>query len=159
MKKMVFLLVSFLIFSVLNFLIYQKENVLKTGRTILIKLAPVDPRSLMQGDYMRLRYDLANKIERSSAENEDIKGKIVVKLDSNDVAIFVRFYKDESLNRDEYLLVYKRIKNSIQIGAESFFFQEGHAKYYDSAQYGELKVTESGKSVLFGLRDKNFKPL
>ncbi|MFX7329222.1 GDYXXLXY domain-containing protein, partial [Acinetobacter baumannii] len=34
----------------------QKEMLLKEGQLVLLPLAPVDPRSLMQGDYMALRY-------------------------------------------------------------------------------------------------------
>ena len=40
-----------------------------------------------------------------------------------------------------------------------YFFQEGKARIYSEAKYGELKVDESGASVLVGLRDRNFKPL
>ncbi len=29
---------------------------------VLLRLAPVDPRSLMQGDYMRLNYELARQL-------------------------------------------------------------------------------------------------
>ena len=35
--------------------ILSKEDLLKNGKLILLELAPVDPRSLMQGDYMSLR--------------------------------------------------------------------------------------------------------
>ena len=45
------------------------------------------------------------------------------------------------------------------MGAESFFFQEGHAAYYEKARYGEIRVAADGKSVLEGLCDEQFKPL
>ena len=32
--------------------IISKEDLLKNGKLILLELAPVDPRSLKQGDYM-----------------------------------------------------------------------------------------------------------
>ena len=35
-----------------NWSVYQKEQTLKEGQLVLLQLAPVDPRSLMQGDYM-----------------------------------------------------------------------------------------------------------
>ncbi|MCP4195431.1 MAG: GDYXXLXY domain-containing protein [Planctomycetaceae bacterium] len=41
----------------------------------------------------------------------------------------------------------------IRIGTDSFFFQEGHAKDYANAKYGELKVAPRGGSVLVGLRN------
>lgn len=38
--------------GVANGAIWQKEQLISTGRPIFLELAPVDPRSLMQGDYM-----------------------------------------------------------------------------------------------------------
>ncbi|RJQ16280.1 MAG: hypothetical protein C4560_09865 [Nitrospiraceae bacterium] len=49
--------------------------------------------------------------------------------------------------------------DDVRLGAESFFFQEGHAEYYSTAKYGELRVSNDGDSVLVGLRDKNLVPL
>ncbi|MCI5136696.1 MAG: hypothetical protein D3920_16885 [Candidatus Electrothrix sp. AW2] len=46
-----------------------------------------------------------------------------------------------------------------QSDAPSFFFQEGDAKLYGEARYGELKVDESGGSVLVGLCGEDFRPL
>ena len=40
-------------------MVVQKEAVLEEGHLVLLALAPVDPRSLMQGDYMTLRYAVA----------------------------------------------------------------------------------------------------
>ena len=37
-------------------------------------------------------------------------------------------------------------------------FQEGDADLYSKARYGEVKVDESGASVLIGLRGDDFKP-
>lgn len=36
--------------------IRQYENILVNGTKVILRLAPVDPRSLMQGDYMQLNY-------------------------------------------------------------------------------------------------------
>jgi len=45
------------------------------------------------------------------------------------------------------------------IGAESFFFQEGHADAYEDARYGILKVAPDGGSVLAGLADAERRPI
>ena len=42
-----------LLLGYFNWSVYKKEQTLKDGQLILLQLAPVDPRSLMQGDYMR----------------------------------------------------------------------------------------------------------
>src|SRR5690606_39326084 len=41
--------------------VVHKQRVLATGQTVLLELAPVDPRSLMQGDYMQLSYAIADE--------------------------------------------------------------------------------------------------
>ena len=39
--------------------IWQKEAIIENGRRVFIALAPVDPRSLIRGDYMALRFKTA----------------------------------------------------------------------------------------------------
>ena len=41
---------------VVNHGVFRRERILADGRPLLLELAPVDPRALMQGDYMALRY-------------------------------------------------------------------------------------------------------
>ena len=47
----------------------------------------------------------------------------------------------------------------INIGAESFFFQEGEAEKYDKAKYGGIKVDSEGNSLLIGLYDEKRKKI
>ncbi|NNK63688.1 MAG: GDYXXLXY domain-containing protein, partial [Gemmatimonadetes bacterium] len=56
-----------------NYSIYEKEQVVRTGQTIYVTLAPVDPRSLMQGDYMALRFRLAEDIESWRAADARVR--------------------------------------------------------------------------------------
>ena len=42
--------------AVVNHGVFRRERILADGRPLLLELAPVDPRALMQGDYMALRY-------------------------------------------------------------------------------------------------------
>ena len=42
--------------------IIGKENIVRNGTAMLLPLAPRDPRSLMQGDFMRLDYAMARTI-------------------------------------------------------------------------------------------------
>lgn len=48
--------------TLVNIDIFNKEKILSEGRLVLLKLAPVDPRSLMQGDYMNLRFEIENTL-------------------------------------------------------------------------------------------------
>ncbi len=154
MRQLTIFITVIVILVAINFQIYQKEQLLTEGSTILLELAPVDPRSLMQGDYMILRYKVAGLAEATGVKKD---GFLVMELDENKVAKFVRIYDDEDLQPAEFLLQFRKRGRGINLGAESFFFQEGHARFYNNARYGELKVTEDGDSVLIGLRDQQFK--
>jgi len=154
-KKVIFWIISAMVLIAINGLILQKERLLKNGKLMLLPLAPVDPRSLMQGDYMILRYQIAGQVNSSSLKNE---GNLVVRLDKDSVAHWVKLEDGTDLAEDEQLLFYRN-RNGIRLGAESFFFQEGQADLYEKAKYGELRVQDTGKSILIGLRDKDFNPL
>ena len=51
-----------LVLTLMNMNIIKYENHLATGQTVLLELAPVDPRGFMQGDYMALSYALESNI-------------------------------------------------------------------------------------------------
>lgn len=133
-----------------NYSVAQKEVLLEEGQLVLLPLAPVDPRSLMQGDYMALRYALSTDLDTDTIPK---RGYCVVRLDGNGVASRVRFQKAPlPLHSGEHLIGYTAPDNwNINIGAESFFFQEGQAEKYDSAKYGGLRVDQNGNSLLVGL--------
>lgn len=139
---------------VVNGLIIQKERVLDAGAPMLVELRPIDPRSLMQGDYMTLRYRIA---DRWDAHPRD--GRMVVTVDDADVAQFVRWDDGTPLNEGERLLRYRDRAGGVRLGAEAFFFEEGKGDLYARAKYGELRVTRRGDAVLVGLRDAERKRL
>lgn len=156
-----------LVLIVVNLLVLQKQRVLDEGRTVLLALRPVDPRSLMQGDYMELRY--AEALVPAAAEAPALDGRIVIALDGDGVATFRRFDDGRLPAPGEQLLRYKRRapfglgpspgRAEVFIGAESFLFQEGHADAYAEARYGILKVAPDGSSVLAGLADAERRPI
>ncbi len=160
MRKLLFIAATLLVFAVPNWAILGKERLLNSGRTVLVELGPVDPRSLIQGDYMRLRYTLPEQVRRT-IQNGPIDGKVVITLDANGVAVMQRiFTAAKELGEKEMLLSYRRRRfGQAYFGARSFFFQEGQAHLYRGARYGELVVGEKGGSVLVGLRDAKFRKL
>lgn len=144
-----------------GFNIVKNEKVLSEGETVLLELRPVDPRSLMQGDYMTLRFEVCNHIYGLEAESNKF---CVVRLDDDRVAHFVSLTNDAevALREDELLLRYSLEKNSwggkfYTIGSDSYFFQEGTAIKYVTAKYGMLKVVTKGEMIgscsLVGLCD------
>ncbi len=143
--------------GVVNWQIVQKEDLAANGQVVLLQLAPVDPRSLSQGDYMDLRYALVDTI---AVQDIAPDGTLVIQLDGQQVARYSRLYQPgTALAANEQLLRYHVRTGGVWIGADSFFFEEGQAAVYQNARYGELRVDSSGNSILVGLRDNAFKPL
>ena len=145
-------LIGLLVFF--NYSIVEKERLLSEGELILLELAPVDPRSLMQGDYMRLRYAISENINYDSISK---RGFYVVKLNENGIANKVRIQENKfPLNENEFLIKYTSDGVwSINIGAESFFFQEGDAEKYEKVAYGGVSVDNEGNTLLIGLYDEH----
>lgn len=48
----------------LSFIAGEREWILRTGRTVWLRTAPVDPRDVMRGDYVRLDYEIG-RVSRS----------------------------------------------------------------------------------------------
>jgi len=141
-----------------NYTIIQRQQVVDNGQPVLLKLRPVDPRSLMQGDYMVLRYAPELFPPRDVRDALDNQGALVVALDENNVATFSRLNDGSALRDNERLLRYKQVDENgqIRLGAESFFFEEGQADLFDDAEFGVLHVDAVGNSVLIGLADESW---
>ncbi|WP_196888505.1 GDYXXLXY domain-containing protein [Aureivirga sp. CE67] len=159
MKKSKLLLIALNLVLLLGFFtysIFQKEELLEDGTLVFLELAPVDPRSLMQGDYMRLNYKI-------SREGNDIseRGFCIVKLNEKNIAEKVRVQDEKNpLNEGEFLINYTKARwGRINIGAESFFFQEGTGDRYEKAKYGALRIDNKGNSLLVGLYDENLEEI
>ncbi len=132
----------------------RKERTIAEGTPVLLRLAPVDPRSLIQGDYMRLDYAIARETEHAPPVPRD--GCMVVALDGSGVARFVRYHDPaHDPGPGERLLRIRRRGGRLSVGPDAFFFQEGAADLYRDAVFGELRVDEDGGAVLVGLRDAN----
>ena len=156
MRKILIVAVAMLIITAINFKIYQIEHFLKYGKSIYLKLAPVDPRSLMQGDYMALRYDVENKLRDANLED---KKKIVLTLDKNRVAKIKSLSDTAKLGKDEFIVSLNKKPYRVELElAHRYYFQEGKSKKYQKAVYGKFK-TDGSKMILVNLVDKDFKDL
>jgi uncharacterized membrane-anchored protein len=144
--------------------IIKYENHLATGDTVLLALAPVDPRGFMQGDYMTLSYALErdvfaalNKNPGSYPTNEE--GYVIVALDQHNVGQLVRLAANQSKNlASNEIAIYYRIRNgTMQLATNAFFFQEGHGEAFEAAEYGLFRINDKGEPLLTNLVDKDFK--
>lgn len=155
MRKVIAVTAGLLMLAAVNWCIYQREQLLKDGRVVLLELTPVDPRSLMQGDYMALRFKVADQVfDRGRTKAAAADGRIVVKLDERGVASFLRRDGGEPLGSGEVALCYRIRNEQVKFATNAFFFQEGHAGDYQGARYGEFRVAPSGELLLTHLRDE-----
>jgi uncharacterized membrane-anchored protein len=156
MRKWIAIAAGALILGVANYAIFDREQLLTGGRIVLLELAPVDPRSLMQGDYMALRFKVADEVlGRNRAKTSLRDGHLVLKLDNQGIGHFARFDNGQALAADEVRMRYRIRNGQAKFATNAFFFQEGHAQRYEAARYGEFRVDRRGDTVLTGMRGQD----
>lgn len=149
----------------INLNIYKKEDLIKNGEVLLFKLAPVDPRSLMQGDYMRLRFDLESKIVSATdlwKKDKTFrinKGFAIVEKAENNVVSYIGIFKDQTLKANQRLIPFKIKNRKVTFTTNAFYFQEGQAAHFQKSEYGEFRMSEDGDLILANMVDKEFKVL
>ncbi|WP_397474176.1 GDYXXLXY domain-containing protein [Pusillimonas sp.] len=150
--------------------IYQREQILSDGRRVILGLAPVDPRSLIQGDYMRLSFDVANDAQtilrqapdslRQSIERRRA-GWLVLRPDQHGVHRLVSLMpkqdqaglQDNGLAQEDVLLKFRLRNGQMRVVTDAWFFPEGQGAYFEQARYGEFRVDDDGAGLLTGLLD------
>ena len=149
MKKIFVVLNLLLLMIVFGYSVIKEEKNLKKA-TFYIKTVPVDPRSLIQGDYMVLNYDIA---ESARMEIGNIrKGYIRIKINDLKIAEFIRI-DEEYLppSNNEISIQFQKNGSNIDIGVNSYLFQEGTGNKFQKAQYAEVIELKNGKLRLKNL--------
>lgn len=157
-----------------QYMVLVKEKVIESGDILLLELAPLDPRSFMQGDYMSLRYDIESQLGKYIFMAEQGGGDefLVVNRDENKVA---RLAYDENgdledsntinnvsnpLAENEWLIPCKINEyGRPYIPQNTFFFQEGQAATFAAARYAVFRCTKEGVCLLVDLADETGKAL
>lgn len=148
-----------IILGVINVEIMQKEAIVANGATVLLRIAPRDPRTLLQGDYMALRYAMAATVAEKAQEANITDGLLVAELADSGEASFVAIYGGQPLTDKQQLLKFRRRGESVRLASDAFFFEEGQWQTYEQARFGELKVSDDGEAVLVGLRNDEYERL
>ncbi len=152
----IILLTTILILGMFRSQILSLNTVKTDGQTVLLDLRPVDPRALMLGDYMRLRYAEERVPEGVTIKDLPPKGAFMMRLDENDIASFVSLDEGQALGEDEVRFNYTRTNRSLTFGAPRFYFENGTAEDYEPARYGVFKVDASGRAILVNLAKEDF---
>ena len=164
MRKLAVWLVGISILVAVNYAIWQKEQLLTHGKTVILALAPVDPRSLMQGDYMRLRFQAEQDMQRflpNKKENSVADGYVIVSLNEQHIGEVQAVVSElpATLAVNQWPLRYRIRAGELRFATNAFFFQEGHADDYAQARYGEFKVSNDGEMLLANLRGQHLEVL
>lgn len=157
MKNAILFIFALIIFSVFNYAIYEKQQILSDGEIVLLKITPMDPRSLLQGDYMAFQYAIEEEMENAVKEPQK-NGFAVIKPDNDRVAHFVRIYQGETLTDDEKIIKFQynaELSHHYVIRPSSFLFQEGLGPLYQKAEYAIFHYRGFKNYLLVGMADKN----
>lgn len=155
-----------MVLAVAGVTIRDNELILAEGRVVRLQLAPVDPRSLLQGDYMALNYEIGNQL-RGRRPRED--GYVVVRPDTQGIGRLVRVQEQPLPVATDELALRFRVRwaalgleprrGGIRFATNAFFFQEGHGKALEGARYGEFRVGANGEPRLVALLDAELRRL
>ncbi|PFG14426.1 GDYXXLXY domain-containing protein [Bacillus sp. es.036] len=147
----VILMVSFITYNGV-----KNEVAIQSGKEVRLALAPVDPRSMLQGDYVTLRYDITT-LPGAVPANKKIK--VVLTPTSEGLYEYGGYYKLEGHWNKPYessddLIVVNGTTYSdhdVQYGIESFFIPEGDEQVVEDKTMAIIKVSENGNALLIEL--------
>ena len=144
----------------------QKETQIATGQSIFVKLAPLDPRSLLQGDYVILDYEIANQalaaLDKGAPELLQPKWffnkvKVVLKSDGplHTFKEVHPWHASPTLLPGEIILNAKvYTPHEILFGIENVFVPEGTGlSVEENAKFAELKIASNGNALITQLLD------
>jgi uncharacterized membrane-anchored protein len=151
---------ALLVMVAANVAIRQKEQLIATGQPVFVRLAPVDPRSLMQGDYMRLDFALPPQARDDAGGLLDRRRPHVVgRRDARNVVTVLRLHQGEPLAADELRIELTPMHGDWVLVSDAWSFPEGEAARWSRARFGEFRVDANGRALLVGLRGANLEAL
>lgn len=144
---------------VVNLGISQKEGIIAYGTPVFIKLAPVDPRSLMQGDYMALNFEMAPALREKLHDLSRLeRPKVVGSVDARGVVSLSHLATNDA-SGNELVIELSPGKRGWVVVSDAWFFKEGDGARWSKARYGEFRVMPDGKALLVGLADEKLEKI
>ena len=145
-------------FALLGYQIWSSESILTNGTTVKLELAPVDPRSLLQGDYVQLSYTIATLPDTDFEAGKKLR--VVLRKQENGIHGYSGIYEQDGVWNQPYekqaddviingtAVGYQRI----EYGIESFFVPEGTGLEVErTAKYAIIKIGSKGDALLESL--------
>ena len=127
-----------------------KENMLRTGTTVVLQTVPVDPRSLFQGDYVRLDYEIARLPDWWV--DQAIGQTVYVELSEGADGVWrSKGYSRESPGSGRvFLKGTVTSRGRVDFGIGTFFVPEGSGREIERAQDVKVRaaVSKGGSAVI-----------
>jgi uncharacterized membrane-anchored protein len=141
--------------------IWQKEDLIAHGQPVFVELIPVDPRSLMQGDFMRINFRVPDRANEQLTDLVTVRRPhVVAQMDERGVATLLRVANPGEALAPRELRIELTPKNGTWIlVTDAWFFKEGEAERWGQAKYGEFRVADDGRALLVGMADAELKPI
>jgi uncharacterized membrane-anchored protein len=147
--------------AVAGFAIWQKQDLIAHGQPVFVELAPADPRSLMQGDFMRLNFRLPGEVWKLAPPSVSAARPLVVaRRDARGVATLLGPRNaGVPLGADELVIELSPKNGSWTLVTDAWFFREGDGERWEQARFGEFRVASDGRALLVGMADAQLKPI
>lgn len=145
-----------------NLGIRDKEDLIARGTPVFVELAPVDPRSLMAGDFMRLAFRLPDEARNGDLPLLDgaVRPQVVARRDARGVATLARLqHANTPLADGEFTIELTPKHGGWILVTDAWYFREGDGERWAQARYGEFRVAPDGRALLVGMADGDLKPM
>ena len=169
MKKnknhIIFAIVMAIIVLVIGGLIYQQEMIIRQGEITIFETRPVDPRDLLRGEYVILRYAIeSDKKILEAVDGLEEGTKVFIELEENEqgIASVKEVFKEKPENIEGLFIIGEVDWRGVRFpDLEQFYVPEGSGRAIERAG-NDLHVEISlkdGKSRVVKLLDKSLEEI
>ncbi|WP_104667292.1 GDYXXLXY domain-containing protein [Ensifer adhaerens] len=154
--------------AALGYMIEGRASILRSGRDVLLKTVPVDPRDLLRGDYVILNYDISRlqpELFKGDTPREQEQAQVYVRLekqlDGFWAATEASFQPlasagDSVVLRSLPFAYYPSSSSSsvdVEYGIERFYVPEGEGRTLEEARNAQalsvnIRVDAKGKAQI-----------
>ncbi len=142
-----------------------KQYAVASGTEVILQGAPVDPRSLMQGDYAILDYEIADVPNRYESFFESGDDVIVVLTERSEVWEAIEYldsYTARELRNEVIIRGELQANGRIDFGIGTYFVPEGTGRAVERARDVKIRVSlsDDGDATVTGviLDGEDFSP-
>lgn len=160
-RRGILLGVILLQFALVSYQVWNSESILSQGQSVKLELAPVDPRSVLQGDYVRLSYEISRLDEENSLTGKKVR--VVLRKQANGVYSYGGYFEQDGQWNHPYqaqpsdVIINGRTigLDRVEYGIESYFVPEGTGLELErTAKFAYVKVGKTGDAIVERLSDQ-----